>query len=227
MLVANLRGFKSGIALLSAMFLASCIGGPVSDAEPEGALSCEAPLAKDEAVLLKGSKCLGELLPQTDKPPQILTDSEVSSISFPWVKELEKIREGYKFTPKDTDLSILEFLDKEKAQNVVKEYNIRYLVYSTSATQEEPMPEPYSKEDFQGAIISSREKTSYVSALVVDAQESKIVGSLYQYSEGRIRIVPLLVIFSTPDTLHSACSEIADALTDLFAGDCSAFSLGE
>jgi hypothetical protein len=207
-----------------ALVLASCIvGGSVSDAEPEGAFMCQAPLAKDEAVVLKGENCLAEFLMGSSSSPLLLSDSDVRSVSFPWVDEIDKVKDGNTFTHQDTNLSVLEFFRQDDTRDAIKEYNIRYVVYSTTGTYIEPRPEPWSWEDWKGAIYSSQEKSSYISVLVLDAQDPQVVGSLYQRSEGHNRMVPLLLVFSLPDTERSACQEMAEAVSDLFLGDCAAF----
>jgi len=216
------------MSLLSASVLTSCIGGgPVSDAEPQGAFSCQAAISKDEAVVLKGDGCLAEFLTDSAGSPLFLTDNDVRSISFPSVAEMSKIKDGYIFTPQDTTLSVLEFLRQDATRDTVKEHNIRYIIYSTMRTYYEPHPEPFSWEDWKRAIYASEEKSSYLSVLVLDARNPQVIGSLHQESEGHVRMVPLLLVFSRPNTEKSACQEAAKALSDLFSGNCAAIQSKE
>ena len=208
------------IALLPLMALSACIGapGPSFDAEPDTAFSCQAPLAQDEAVLVKGERCLDEFLSPSDDTYQVLSSSEVRSMALP---SAISVVAKYKADQKEAHSLTSDFVNKPNNIDGIKEYNVRFLVFSTSASYEEPFESGWRWEDVPDAIYHSREKWSEISAVVVDSRDGQIVGYINQRSEGQIVLVPLLITQSIPDTHKSACQEVALALSQFFSGDCA------
>lgn len=201
--------------------LAGCVGGPVSNSTLEGALCCRKPIAKDETVVLKGNSCLAKFLTDKSKSIKVLTDGDVKPIFFPAIPDIESINNDNK------SIDFLNILRERITVDAIKEYNIRYLIYTHVSTHEEPMPMGWSSEDFKSAIYSGREKRTRISMLIIDAKDAEIVGSIHQNSEGRIRVVPLLLIFSRPDTEASACQEFAEVVSKLLSGQCDGMAFSK
>lgn len=212
--------------ILLSMPLTACLfAGPSFDAEQGGQLWCNEPITENESIVIKGNSCIVDQLSVKASPIKVLSAEEIRSISFPSFSQHNKIIEGYTFSPEDTDLPILEFLKESKTVDAIKEHGIRYIVFISDRSYEEPMPEPYSAEDWQGAFLGIyREEKSTYSALVVDAQKTLVSGSLLQESKGTNIIFPLLATFSDPDPAKSACEAIASSIAKILKGDCEGFS---
>jgi hypothetical protein len=195
--------------------------GPSFNAEQEGKLSCLAPVQESETIVVSGQSCLIEHLSSKISPIRVISTSEVSGITFPRFSGHGRIRGGYQFSPQDADLPILSFLRQRDTEDVIKENQIRYIIYVAGNSTIEPMPTPFSAEDFTGALIGIyRKETATYSALIVDAREASVSGSLLQETEATNVMIPLLIIFSDPDPAKAACRAIASGIEQLIASSC-------
>lgn len=205
------------------LLLTGCMfKGPSFNAEQEGKLSCLAPVQESETIVVSGQSCLIEHLSSKISPIRVVSTSEVSGITFPRFSGHGRIRGGYQFSPQDADLPILSFLRQRDTEDVIKENQIRYIIYVAGNSTIEPMPTPgWSAEDFASAIVGIyRKETATYSALIVDAREASVSGSLLQETEATNVIFPLLAFFSDPDPAKAACKAIASSIEEIIGSSC-------
>ncbi len=204
------------------LLLTGCLfKGPSFNAEQEGKLSCLAPVSESETIVVYGQSCLIEHLSPKMSPIRVISTGEVSGITFPSFSGHGRIRSGYQFSPQDADIPILSFLRERDTEDVIRENQIRYIVYVAGNSTIEPMPTGWSAEDFQGAVFGIyRKETATYSALIVDAREASVSGSLLQETEATNVIIPLLVFFSDPDPAKAACKAIASSIEEIIGSSC-------
>ena len=83
------------------------------------------------------------------------------------------------------------------------------------------MPTGWSAEDFASAIVGSyRKETATYTALIVDAREASVSGSLLQETEATNIIIPWLIFFSDPDPAKAACKAIASSIEEIIGSNC-------
>jgi hypothetical protein len=205
-----------------ALLLTGCMfKGPSFNAEHEGALSCAATMRENETIVVYGDSCLIEHLSPKMSQIRVIPTSEVSGITFPSFSGHGRIRSGYQFSPQDVDIPILSFLREHDTEDVIRENQIRYIIYVAGNATIEPMPTGWSAEDFQGAVFGIyRKETATYSALIVDAGEVSVSGSLLQETEATNVTIPLLVFFSDPDPAKAACKAIASSIEEIIGSSC-------